>query len=171
MDTQARPAINVNRLLIWPSCAANLELRGTKMSLNFSGAWVADLAASRLLEAQPTAMMITFQHHGSELKEVVVVLRADRQEQPIVFQGRTDGQEGQGLLDGKPVRGGARWEGDELVVEIWATSGGRHPHLCDYWRLSPDGQTLSGWAAMITGISRPCFVLGYDFSRAPHGRK
>lgn len=112
------------------------------MSVDFSGAWTADLRASRLLGPQPMAITIIIEHHDPELKETVVVLRADGQEQNAILQCRTDGGDGQSWLEGEAVRGGARWEGDELVIEIWPDASGRELHLCDYWSLSPDGQTL-----------------------------
>ena len=112
------------------------------MRLDCSGTWTADLAASRLLGPLPAAMTITIEHRDPELKETVVALRADGQERKSILQCRTDRGEGRSWLDGKAVRGGARWEGDELVIEIWVELGGRELHFCDYWPLSPDGQTL-----------------------------
>jgi hypothetical protein len=112
------------------------------MSVDFSGTWTADLTASRLPEPQPTAITITIEHHGPELKQVAAVLRAGGQQRQAILQCRIDGQERRIALDGKPVRGSAKWEGDELMIEIWVELGGRELHLCDYWSLSPDGQIL-----------------------------
>ena len=112
------------------------------MSINFSGKWTADLSASKILAHQPAAMTITIEHKDPELREEIVVLRADGQGQRSVFLCRTDSREGHCSFDGQVVRGGARWEGSGLVIEIWAEVGGRELHLCDCWSLSPDEQTL-----------------------------
>jgi len=112
------------------------------MSINFSGNWTADLSASRLLAHQPAGMTIMIEHKDPELREEIVVLRADGQQQRSVFLCRTDSREGHCSFDRQAVRGGARWEGDELVIEIWAEAGGRGLHLRDCWSLSSDGRTL-----------------------------
>ncbi len=112
------------------------------MSVNFSGIWTADLSESRFLGAAPTALTIRIDHSDPELEEEIVTLKSDGHEQSMVLQCRTDGQDGKSSVDGKAVRGGARWEGDELVIELWVNVDTRELHLCDHWSLSPDGQTL-----------------------------
>ncbi len=47
------------------------------------------------------------------------------------------------LLNGKPIRGTAEWQGDELVIESRMQFGTKEIHFCDYWSLSADGQTLT----------------------------
>jgi hypothetical protein len=41
------------------------------------------------------------------------------------------------------IRGSARWEGDELIIESWIRLGTREMHFCDCWSLSSDGRTLT----------------------------
>lgn len=112
------------------------------MSSNFSGTWKADLSQSKLLGPQATAMTITIEHRDPQLQEVIDVVRADGQEQHMVFKCWTDGREGGAEFEGKPIRANVRWQGDELLIEVWVNAGDREMHLCDYWSLSTDGQTL-----------------------------
>jgi hypothetical protein len=42
-----------------------------------------------------------------------------------------------------PLRGTARWIGDELLIELFTHAADREMHLCDYWSVSPDGETLT----------------------------
>jgi hypothetical protein len=55
----------------------------------------------------------------------------------------TNGEQDKNLLNDRAVRGHARWEGEELVIESWMHFGTREMHFCDCWSLSPDRQTLS----------------------------
>jgi len=113
------------------------------MNVNFTGAWKADLSRSRFLGPAPTALRATIEHSDPELRMEMLVKKADGGEDQVVFECSTDGEPGKSRLGGKAIRGSARWEGAELVMESWAQFGEREMHFCDYWRLSPDGRTLT----------------------------
>ncbi len=91
---------------------------------------------------QATDMTITLDHREPQLQEVIDVVRVDGQQQHMVFKCWTDGREAGSEFEGKPIRAKVRWQGDELLMEVWVDAGGREMHLCDYWSLSSDGQTL-----------------------------
>jgi len=113
------------------------------VSANFTGTWKANLSMSRLMGPMPKAILMKIVHSDPQLQEEIFVTRADGNEERIVFQCRTDGKPDGNLLNGRAVRGGARWEGEDLVIESWIQVGTTERHFCDYWSLSPDGQTLS----------------------------
>jgi len=87
-------------------------------------------------------MIALIDHSDVALREELIVTKPDGSENRIVFTCRIDDQAG-ASLNGTPVRGGARWEGTELVIESWIQWGARLAHFCDYWSLSRDGQALS----------------------------
>jgi hypothetical protein len=113
------------------------------MRVNFSGIWNAGLSKSRFLGPPPKAISIKIEHSNAELREEILVTKVDGTEERVVFQCSTNNEQGKSLLNGKAVRGGARWEVEELVIESWMKFGTREMHFCDYWSLSSDGQTLS----------------------------
>ena len=113
------------------------------MSVDFTGRWKADLSRSNLLGIVPQAMIITIAHSEPDLHQEIVVTKQDGSEQRMVFCCRTNGEPGHCRLDGQAVRGTARWQGEELVIEIWMPHGTQELYLCDCWSLSPDGQTLT----------------------------
>ena len=110
--------------------------------MNFSGAWTADLCRSKLRGPAPRAMVVTILHSGPQLRQEVVVTRADGTEDRLVFTCRNTGEPDHAQLKGQPIRGIARWEGQELLIETWMQAGARELHFRDFWRLSSDGQTL-----------------------------
>ena len=57
-----------------------------------------------------------------------------------MFKCSTNGEPNKILLNDAVVRGHARWEATELVIESWMWLGTREIHLCDCWSLSADGQ-------------------------------
>jgi hypothetical protein len=118
-------------------------LHGSHMSVNFTGTWNATLSKSRFLGPPPKAISIKIKHSDSELEEKIVVTKTDGSEERVVFKCRTNGEQDGSILNGRAVRGSARWEGEELVIESWIQFGSRDMHFCDCWSLSPDGQTLS----------------------------
>lgn len=111
------------------------------MSVNFTGAWRADLSRSRFQGPALTSVSIRIVHSGSELHEEMTVIRADGREERITFQCAIGTERGH-RLNGEPIRGSAKWEGNELVIESFMQAGTRELHFCDYWSLSSDGQTL-----------------------------
>jgi hypothetical protein len=113
------------------------------MSVDFTGVWKADLSQSKLLGAAPKAMIMTIAYSEPDLRQEIVVTRPDGGEQRLTFQCQTSGEPDQCLLDGQPVRGTARWEGEELIIEIWLLHGTQEVYLCDCWSLSPNRQTLT----------------------------
>jgi hypothetical protein len=111
------------------------------MSVNFTGVWNANLRRSTFLGAPPKAMSVKIDQSDPELQAEIVVTKLDGNEERVVFKCWINGQD-RHLLNGRPVRGGARWEGEELIIESWMQFGARETHFCDCWSLSFDGQTL-----------------------------
>lgn len=112
------------------------------MPVNFSGTWTADLSKSTFRTAPPAAMITRIKHEESELEEELVITHADGTESRAVFRCRTDRDPSKTQLNESPIRGAARWEGEELVIETWPQLGPREMHLCDRWFLSTDGRRL-----------------------------
>lgn len=112
------------------------------MPVNFSGTWTANLSKSSLPSTRPVAMTARIRHDEPELEEELVVTQAERTESRAVFRCRTDGDPSKTQLNSQPIRGAARWEGQELVIETWPQLGIREMHLCDRWSLSADGRAL-----------------------------
>jgi|ERR1019366_787517 hypothetical protein len=113
------------------------------MSVNFTGIWNANLRKSRFVGPPPKAISIKIEQSDRELEEEVVVTKLDGSTERVVFQCWINGEPDRNLLNGRPVRGAARWEGEELVIESWMQSVAREMHFCDCWSLSSDGQTLT----------------------------
>jgi hypothetical protein len=113
------------------------------MAVNFTGTWIADFSKSRFLGPTPKAVTIRIAHRDPELREEVLASKADGGEERLLFQCWTNGEQGKSLLNGKPIRSTAQWEGDELVIESWMQFGTREMHFCDFWSLSADGRTLT----------------------------
>lgn len=113
------------------------------MNANFSGVWNADLSKSRFLGPPPRSVSVRIEHVEPRLSPEILVTKPDGTEDRVAFECATNGEHGRSLLNGKPVRGNARWEGKELVIESWVQFGARELHFCDFWSLSPDGRTLA----------------------------
>ena len=111
------------------------------MSFNCTGIWKANLRKSKFIGPPPDAISINIEQSERELREEVVVTKLDVSRERLLFECHINGQQ-DGNLNGTPVRGGARWDGEELVIETWIQFGAREMHFCDYWSLSSDGQTL-----------------------------
>ena len=111
------------------------------MSVNFTGVWNANLDKSRLSGPLPKAISVKIEQSEAELEEEVTVTRLDGSEERVVFKCWISEQD-RNLLNGRPVRGSARWMSDELVIESWIQLGAREMYMCDCWSLSSDRQTL-----------------------------
>ena len=112
------------------------------MSVNFTGVWNADLGKSRFLGASPKAILLKIEQSDSELEQEIAVTKLDGSEDRAVFRCWLNGDQDRNSLNGIPVRGGARWEREELVIESWIRFGVREMHFCDCWSLSSDQRTL-----------------------------
>jgi hypothetical protein len=113
------------------------------MSVDFTGLWQTDLSHSKLLGPQPKAMTMEIAHSEPDLQQTIAVTKEDGIEERIAFHCQTNGEPGKCRFNGAEVRGTARWQRDELVIELWVEQGGREIYLCDCWSLSADGQTLT----------------------------
>jgi hypothetical protein len=113
------------------------------MAVSFTGTWIADLSKSRFLGPMPKAVTIRIEHSDPELREEVLATRSDGGEERLLFHCSTNGGPDKCLLNGKPIRGTAQWQGDELVIESWMQFGTKEMHFCDYWPLGADGRTLT----------------------------
>lgn len=112
------------------------------MNVNFSGIWNADLSKSIFLGLSPKAVWVRIEHSDPELLQEIVATKIDGSQEKHIFKCWTNGEQ-KSLLNGSAVRGCARWDGAELVIESWIQFGAREMHFCDCWSLSPDAQTLS----------------------------
>jgi hypothetical protein len=112
------------------------------MAADFSGVWNANLQKSRFLGPLPQAFSVKIAHSEPELKVQITVTRGDGSEDRSVLYCRVNGEQDNYLLNGKPVRGSATWEGDELIIESWVELSTRELHLRDCWSLTGDRQTL-----------------------------
>jgi hypothetical protein len=112
------------------------------MRVNFAGVWNANLGKSRFLGPSPKAILMKIEQSEAELEQEIVVTKVDGSEDRVIFRCCIAGEQDRSLLNGRPVRGSARWEGDELIIESWMQFGTREMHFCDCWSLSHDKQTL-----------------------------
>jgi hypothetical protein len=112
------------------------------MAVDFSGVWNANLQKSRFLGPSPQAFSVKIAQADPELKARITVTRGDGSEDHLVFYCRMNGAPDKYLLNGTPVRGSAKWEDDELILESWVQLGTRELHFRDCWSLSGDRQTL-----------------------------
>jgi hypothetical protein len=120
-----------------------VQSRVHEINVNFTGNWKADLSKGKFLGPPPAALTARIKHSEPELRLEMLVTKEDGSEDRVLFQCWTNGEQGRSLLNGNAVRGSARWEGAELVMETWARFGEREMHFYDCWSLSPDSQTLT----------------------------
>jgi hypothetical protein len=113
------------------------------MSVDFTGRWNLDLSRSRFIGPPPKSISIKIKHSDPDLVQEMLVTRADGREQRIIFQCRTNGEQNRSVLNGKSIRGSAKWRGKELAIESWMHVGESERFFCDFWSLSADGRVLS----------------------------
>jgi hypothetical protein len=112
------------------------------LTTNFSGTWSANIAKSRFLAPPPRAISVKIEQSNLELREEITVKKHDGSEDQTTFQCWLNGDRDKNLLNGMPIRGYARWEGKELIIESRIQLGSRELYFCDSWSLSSDGTTL-----------------------------
>jgi hypothetical protein len=112
------------------------------MAVNFTGTWKANLAESRFVGPAPQAILVKIEHADPRLRQEMSFTRADGKADRLVFHCWTNGEPDKALLNGKPVHGAARWEENELVIELSVSMGSATVHLRDCWSLSADGNRL-----------------------------
>jgi len=89
------------------------------MTVNFSGSWKANLFRSTFLGPAPSALSVTIEHVDPRLREEIFVIKTDASQDRAVFHCETSNRPGTCSLNGSTVRGTARWEASELVIETW----------------------------------------------------
>lgn len=109
---------------------------------DFTGTWIGDLQRSKFVGPQPAAIRITIDHRDPDLKQDLIVRKADGSDERAELACRTTGEEGTLLFNGRPLRGTAKWVGEELIIESWLKAGERELYFCDCWSLSSNGQSL-----------------------------
>ncbi|HTT24556.1 MAG TPA: hypothetical protein VMG82_36910 [Candidatus Sulfotelmatobacter sp.] len=114
----------------------------TRMPVDFSGTWVADLSTSIFRGPQPASLRLNISHSEPELREELVFARPDGIEDHSRFVCQTTGDDGTCLLNNIPIPGCACWVKQELVIETRIRLAEREVYLCDCWSLSSDEETL-----------------------------
>jgi len=109
---------------------------------DLSGVWLADIAASTFRGGGPAALRVTIWHADPSLQADFLALAEDGTDDRAAFACRTTGEEWNSTVNGNAIRGLARWDEGELILESWVRSGGREMYLCDCWSLSDDEQSL-----------------------------
>src|ERR1700733_11307109 len=109
------------------------------MIINFTGLWKADFNKSRLLTEPPQSLSIKIVHSEIEIQEQMTVTKSDGSSQSVIFKCPINGNENEALLNNKCIRGSARWEGEELIIE--SEFGGMRFRDC--WSLSCNQQILT----------------------------
>jgi hypothetical protein len=90
---------------------------------NLSGAWKMNPDKSKFNgDKGPKAITIIFDQQGQYLRESMAV--GYQGERKLELKYALDGKEAVNQVGGEQVKGIARWEGDELVIEL---KGGRNP--------------------------------------------
>ena len=112
------------------------------MPPDFTGTWIADMPQSTFAGPKPVALRAQIDHHDPELREQLLVTKADGTEDRATFVCRTTGEEGECSINGTAIQGHANWTADELIIESWMELGPRKKYFSDCWSLSADGRTL-----------------------------
>lgn len=112
------------------------------MPPDFTGTWIADMSQSTFAGPKPVALRAQIDHRDPELREELLVTKADGTQDRAILMCRTTGEEGKISFNGTAIRGRASWTGDELVIESWMELGPRKMYFCDCWSVSADRGTL-----------------------------
>jgi hypothetical protein len=112
------------------------------MPTDFTGTWIADMSQSAFAGPKPAALRVQIEHCDPELREEVLVAKADGTEDRAIFVCRTTGHVEMCSFNGTAIQGRANWMADELIIESWMELGPRKMYFCDCWSLAADGRTL-----------------------------
>jgi|ERR1700678_1225677 hypothetical protein len=110
--------------------------------IDFTGTWKANLEKCKFLGPIPKALTMKIDHSQTELHQEIRVTRPDGNEDRMTFSCSIKGAPNRNSLNGKPVRGSASWQANELIIESWLKVGERDMHFRDCWSLSDDRKTL-----------------------------
>lgn len=110
--------------------------------IDFTGTWKANLEKCKFLGPPPKALTMKLDQSQTELRQEIVVTRPEGNEDRMTLKCAINGEQNRNSLNGKPIRGSASWQGNELVIESWLKAGERELHFRDFWSLSDDRKTL-----------------------------
>lgn len=113
------------------------------MTVDFTGVWTADLAASTLRGPIPREIVFSIAHAAPDLRAELTMTTMDGQSVHTVFVVRTTGEPALNNVLGSEWLSEARWTGPELLIESRVAQAGRELRFRDYWFLSNDGSTLT----------------------------
>jgi len=110
---------------------------------NFSGVWELNLERSQLKGAVPRRIVVTIEHDGTIIRQLVQVTSASGEELQNEFVFQTTGAAMPIAFGGNAGHTSARWHGSTLIVETRLTAAGRELNFRDHWSLSADGGVLT----------------------------
>jgi len=113
------------------------------MHKDFSGHWKADLAASALKGAAPTAVFASVDHRGSLLRVEMTIVPADGAPVVMTFAVRTDGETTINTVRGSEWASRSHWVDGELLIESEVKHAQGQMHFRDFWSLSANGRRLT----------------------------
>lgn len=110
--------------------------------IDFTGTWKANLEKCKFQGPSPKALTMKIDQSQTDLRQETVVTRPDGNQDRMTFICSLSGEQNKNSLNGKPIRGSATWQGNELLIESWLKLGERELHFRDFWSLSGDRKTL-----------------------------
>ena len=113
------------------------------MHTDFSGQWKADLAASTLKGAPPTAILASIAQQASLLRCEMTIVSPGSTPTVMTFEVGINGQPTCNTARGADWVSCSRWVDGELLIESEVTHAGGQLHFRDYWSLSHDGRRLT----------------------------
>lgn len=115
-----------------------------KMSVDFSGRWAAQLKVNAFLPGIENGMVAIRIDHVEPLLQLTQVTSAPGYSfGHFVCNYRTDGTEVVTSFHGGQVRTNARWESDELSIDMQIALGSYSKRVQSRWILSRDGRLLT----------------------------